>query len=422
VPSTDPYTFTAAGEPWVVQSWLVSIAYATAERLGGLDGVRVLSGILAATLTGLAWALLRPVDGLLVRLAAAAVFIGVGAGLWAERPFMVGLICLALLSMAMERRLDPRWLLPLGWMWVNSHGSFPLGVALLLVSAVGRRLDHESPAMELRCLRWLVPGMLLGAIGPVGPRLLTFPIELVRQQDLLSQVQEWQAPAFQTTSQRLFILQLVVAIVLVARRPSYRSALIVGVFSAAALLGSRNLVVASLVTLPVLATAMKGVGSMRSADRVGPARLAGVSAVALLAVLTIARADQAPLNLRRYPVAALAYLQEEQIDTRQVRMNAPDYAGNFLEFVYGAEGRVFYDDRFDMFPTEASDAQIAFNFAAPRMRAGLDRYDVDLVLIPIDSAPGQVLTSDGDWRVLYLDDSWSILCRRGASLNDQRRC
>ena len=58
VPSADPYTFTAVGEPWVVQSWLVSLAYATAEQLAGLDGVRLLVGALSATLAGLAWTLL----------------------------------------------------------------------------------------------------------------------------------------------------------------------------------------------------------------------------------------------------------------------------------------------------------------------------------------------------------------------------
>jgi hypothetical protein len=123
VPSTDPYTFTAVGVDWVVQSWLVSVAYASAEALGGLDGVRVLVGVLAATLAGLAWTLLRPVDGLLPRLAAAAVFLTVGAGLWAERPFMVGLICFALTALAMEDRLD---LLGVGQLsWVVPPGGAP---------------------------------------------------------------------------------------------------------------------------------------------------------------------------------------------------------------------------------------------------------------------------------------------------------
>jgi hypothetical protein len=208
----------------------------------------------------------------------------------------------------------------------------------------------------------------------------------------------------------------------VARRPSYRSALIVGVFGAAALLGSRNLAVASLVMLPVLATGLSGFGSMQASDRVRPARLGGALALGMLIVLTFARVDQEPLNLTRYPVAALAYLEDQQIDTREVRMNAPDYVGNFVEYVYGPDRRVFYDDRFDMFPADVSEAQLDFNVAAPGMRVGLDRHDIDLVLVPSSSPTGQVLLADPSWRTLYQDDTWSVVCRRSAALTAGRRC
>ena len=116
-------------------------------------------------------------------------------------------------------------------------------------------------------------------------------------------------------SQRVFILQLVVAIALVARRPSYRSTLLVGVFGGAALLGTRNLTVASLVMLPVMAAALTDVGSLSSLDRPRAARFASLAAVGMVLVLTVARLDESDLNLNRYPVGSLAYLEEMGIDT-----------------------------------------------------------------------------------------------------------
>jgi hypothetical protein len=416
VPSVDAYTFTAAGEPWVVQSWLVSWLYGTAEQVAGLAGVRIVVGVLAAALAGLVWALLRPAQGVLARLAGAAVVLTVGAGQWAERPFMVGLVCFALTALAMEDRLDPRWLLPIGWLWVNSHGSFPLGVGLLVVAALGDRLDGGRGTVELRCLRWAVPGVLLGAVGPIGPRLLVFPLELLRKQELLSTVVEWRAPTFDTASQRVFVLQLGLAVVLLARRPSYRASLIVGVFTAAALLGARNVAVASVAILPAVAPALAGLGSLASADRPRAARLAGAAGVALVAVLTVARLDQTDLNLRRYPVAALAFLEGEGVDTRQVRMAAPDYVGNLLGFVYGPQGRVFYDDRFDMFPDEVSEANQAVLTGAPDVFEELAGLDVDLVLVRSESAVGQRLRAEPGWRMLYVDDEWALSCRRASSL------
>ncbi len=46
VPRTDPYSFTANGQPWVVQSWLASVIYAWIESWFGANGIRVLMAAL----------------------------------------------------------------------------------------------------------------------------------------------------------------------------------------------------------------------------------------------------------------------------------------------------------------------------------------------------------------------------------------
>ena len=76
-------------------------------------------------------------------------------------------------------------------------------------------------------------------------------------------------------------------------------------------------------------------------------------------LLTVARLDQPDLNLDRYPIGALAYLEETGIDTREVRMAGVDFVGNLVDYVYGPEQRTFYDDRFDMFPEDISEAHVA---------------------------------------------------------------
>jgi hypothetical protein len=423
VPSSDPYSFTAAGEPWVVQSWLASLLYATAEQIGGLGTVRVVTGVLAAVLAALAWALLKPAGSLVLRFAVAALFVAISAELWAERPFMIGLIGLACFALAAEGRLDPRWLIPVGWVWVNSHGSFPLGVVLLVVAAVGRRLDGGSWQVEVRALGWGLGGIVLGAVGPLGLRVLTFPVDLLRRQDVLSHVVEWQAPSFESAGHRLFLVQVAVAIVLLARRPSYRSALIVAVFTAAALLGARNVAVASLLILMAVAPALDGFGTLRSSDRDRPARLVALVAVAGLVVASLGRSSEADLELRAYPLRALAHLESSGIDTRTVHLAAPDLVGNLVDYVYGPERRTFYDDRFDMFSDEMAETNQRLIFGTPGLRADLDRHDIDLVIVTATAASAQVLTTDTAWRALFVQDDWVLLCRRGADLGDEAgRC
>ena len=413
VPSHDSYTFTAAGEPWVVQSWLASVLYATAERLGGLDGVRLLMGLIAAALGGLSWSLLRPARGVVARMGVGVLLLAVGAGLWTERPYMLGLLAFGLVALAADGRLNPLWLAPLGWLWVNVHGSFPLGIVFLVVAAVGARLDGDDPSVELRCLRWAVPGMLLGAVGPLGLRVLLFPLELLGRQDLLSNVVEWQAPGFTSISERAFLLQVMVAVVLLVRRPRYRSALLTVVFTAAALVGSRNVVVASLALAPSMAMGLAGLGNLDSSERTRLARLVGVGAMAVAVLLAAVRLGQPAMSLDTYPVDAVAYLVDNEVDLSEHHLAAPDFVGNFLEYVYGPGDKVFYDDRFDMFPDDVSEAALSLTQVQPDVMAQLEGFDIELVAIPRSSPLALVLVSDARWRSLYQDERWVLACERG---------
>lgn len=417
VPHVDPYTFTAHGRPWVVQSWLVSVLYAAAERLGGMDGVRLVVGALAGVLTALCWRLTRAVDGLVPRLALGAVVVAVGAGVWAERPFMVGLIAFALVALAADGGLDPRWLVPVGWIWVNAHGSFPLGIVYLLVVALGSRLDGLDWRHHLRCLWLAALGMLLGAVGPLGPRVLIFPVELLQRQDVLRNVVEWQAPAFIEVSQRVFLIQLVAAVVLLARRPSWRASLVLGVFMAAALLGSRNIAVASIALLPTMSLALAGLGSLTAATRLRRGGAILVVVVGASSLLVVGRLEDPPLRLTAYPVDALAFIDERGIDIQDVHMAAPEFVGNLLTLIYGPGRRVFYDDRFDMYPRSVSTAQLALTKAEPTVFAGLARFDIDLVTVRHDHSMALALTTNPAWRVLYTDEHWLVACRRGAALS-----
>src|SRR5690606_40871579 len=44
IPTSDPYSFTAQGHPWVVQSWLASLLYGLAAELWGGTARRLLLG------------------------------------------------------------------------------------------------------------------------------------------------------------------------------------------------------------------------------------------------------------------------------------------------------------------------------------------------------------------------------------------
>ncbi len=417
IPTTDPYTFTAHGHGWVVQSWLVSVLLGVADDVAGIGGVRILVGLLTVGVFAVAWRLSRPAQGLVVRVGIAGLVIGVGSLQWSERPLLVGLIAMGLAVLAGEGELDPRWLLPLGWVWVNSHGSFPIGVAYLLVVALGRRLDHLDASVELRAFRWLTGGVLLGAVNPLGPKLLVFPVQLLQHQEVLRHVTEWQAPQFHDLGERIFLLQVGLAILALVRRPRYRNALVVAVFVAAALLGARNEAVASLVLVPVLAEAWSNVGGLKASAREGISRLLAVAGVVLIAAVAMSRLGQPAFDVSGYPVAALDQLDEWKVDLQRVHLASIDQVGNLIELRDGPGQRVWFDDRFDMFPDAVTRDAFALNDARPRSLEVLDAHGIDLVLWPSQGGLTAVLSATDEWRDLDdADDGWRLFCRVGAPL------
>ena len=415
LPHSDPYTFTAPGKSWVVQSWLASLFYGATDHWWGPPGVLLLVGLSAATVGALVWMLTRPAGSLVARLLILVPVIVVGTdGGWVERPLLFGLIAMGVLLLAAEGRVKPMWLVPVMWVWVNTHGSFPLGLVALGLLALGRRMDNESPATELNALKWASIGTAIAAINPLGPRVLVFPIELLSRQDVLSHVVEWQAPKFTHIGQRAFLAEVVLAIVLVARRPSWRTVLPLAVFTAAALLGTRNTVVGSMIFLPGLARGMTDLGAMTlTGDVRRPIFRAVAAALAAVAVLSMIVAARGPVySYNGYPVAAVTWADRNALLGTDSRVVTRDFVGNYLEARFGTSVPVFIDDRYDMFPRSLVEDFVILNDGHAGWEAVLERYDASAVLWPTSEALGQLLAVSPRWRVVYSDQEFLIAVPR----------
>lgn len=412
IPRVDPYTFTARDEPWVVQSWLASVAYAVVERMAGIGGVRVFVALIAVGMVVMIWALTRPATGLVVRLAIAATAVAVGAVAWSPRPLMLGLLLLGATLLVIERR-GPLWLLlPIFLFWVNVHGSFPLGLLALATLAVGRRLDHDSAQREVHALAWAAAGTLLGAVNPQGVSLLAFPARALVREDLLRNVVEWQSPDFSGALGRLFLLQAGLAVILIVRSPTWHRAVPLLVFTALALISARNISVASLVLLPGMASAAAGIGRLKGDSR-GRVTLAGTVVLAALAVvMAMSLSRAAPYRLDRYPVDAVAWMDQAGLLDPAQRRVVPDFAGNYLELVRGDAANVSSDDRIDMFPAGVVEDYLTIFRGRAGTSAVLERWQPDSILWTRNAPLTSVLLGDDSWRLTYIDDDWVVFVPR----------
>lgn len=411
VPRTDPYSFTAHGDPWVVQSWLASVVYAGIDDLAGLGGIRVLNGLLCAGIALCIWLLSARSPSAVVRFGLTAVTMLVGTELLAGRPLLFGMLGFLLVFLAAEGRLDPRWLVPVGWVWVNTHGSFPFAAVLLGLLAVGHRLDEGEWGREIRVGLWAGAGIALGAINPLGPKLLLFPATLLSKTEAFSSVVEWQAPDYSEWSQWVVAGLLVAAVVLLVRRFRWRLALPLAVFGVLGLTAQRNQLVLLLVLAPTLASLLPEVGPAVAAVRrpiLRPAR----TIVLGLAVLFAGIGLQGPhASLAAYPEEASVWMDQQGLWGPDSRVVAPDFVGNLREAQAGADARVFFDDRVDMYPLELIEDYVTLDDAGPGWDEVLDRHDATAVLWSEETPLGRALVADPGWEVIHRDGPWVVAVR-----------
>ncbi len=203
---------------------------------------------------------------------------------------------------------------------------------------------------------------------------------------------------------------------LLVRRPSYRAAIPLVVFTAAALLGERNIAVASIVFVPGMARGFRDVGSLRGEQR-NPVSAVVAVAIVVLAVLALQISLSKPAyDLTGFPVAPVSWLDQHGLLRADLPMATSDTTGNYLELLRGTRANAFIDDRVDMYPTSLVDDFLVLEHGQPGWQRVLDRHKVDLLLWDRTSPLTGLASSSGQWRVLYQDGSWSVMCRRGADL------
>ena len=417
IPRRDPYSFTAHGHPWVVQSWLPEWTYGWAHRLGGFRLVVWEQAVLMAGLAVLLAVLARAGTPLRTALAA-GIAVGVGAAYWVPRPLLFGLVALALAIYVVERRKSPWWLVPILWVWVSSHGSFLLAIAWLGARAVGEAADRRAwPSETLRYVKGLAAGLVVSIANPLGFRLLTFPLTVEEKQKVFKTIVEWHSPDFQTAAGEFTLVFLVLALfVLIRRGATWIDVLPAVGFVALGLVAQRNLPLAAVVLAPALGRALSP-----GRDRPAPAAAArepspvnlGFAVVIGLAFLIfgVGIAREAPLNLKSYPIAAIDFLERSGLRGPSHHVAQQDIVGCFFDLRFGDQARVFVDDRYDMFPLSVADDYAHLLKGNPDSLQVLDRRKVDVVLWDKSLPLVGTLQATGKWQTAYQRGNWVVLAR-----------
>lgn len=430
IPRHDIYSFTAPGVSWVSQSWLAELAYGLIDSTAGPLGIRVAMAMTGAAIAAVGFRLalnicMERVSAVLL----AAVALGASISIWSPRPLLLGALAFLVLVWIVElpdSRLGRHagiGIPVLMWLWANVHGSFVLGFVYLGLHLLGRWFDGGPPwqGRERVLARAAFVAVAVCAVNPYGLAMLRFPFELLGRGEVLRNVTEWRSPDFRTIQGMAFGAWLVVFIACVAlgrNRLSRRDLAVAVPFLMLALWAQRNIAIAPLVTLPIVARAVAHSSGLSFSDDPGerPVGKRGLVhwSVAFLVVLLVgswtATAWREPdLDFRDYPAKAMQFLAAEDLLGR--RMLTEDWWAGYVILEWWPRQKVFMDDRYEMYPLETiSDYEEALH-GGRTWRQVLDDHDVEIVVWQTQGTLSRLLEGDDDWKVRYRDRTTVVYVR-----------
>jgi hypothetical protein len=437
LPRADLFSHTMGGKPFIAFEWGSEVLYAVAYRIAGLVGVVTLAGLTLA----LAYALVArflvrrggdPLLAYLVSMAAAVL----SAAHWLARPHLFTMLLVVVLLELMVRPQRKLWpYVPLFVIWANLHGGFFYGCITLVLFAVGEVAEGWLVIGDAR-RKWFAQarhhlaaagiGLVVSLLNPNGWHLLAHVAGFFGNSAILALTQEFMSPDFHTVNGKIFLavlLAVIGSLALSRRRPPLPTLLILLVNVAFALISQRNIELFALVALPLVALQLdpewRALPVLQRAKEVFQREHEGAysgvgAAVAAVLLICLALAggrvagiDVIPARFdpKVFPVAAVAKARAERL---QGRMYNNFIWGGYLVHEW-PEQRIFIDGATDFYGEELFKDYIRVNSLDPGWREILDRWKVNMALIPPESRLAHELVRDRSWRIWYCDSTATIL-------------
>jgi hypothetical protein len=425
IPKEDPFSFTAAGSPWVAHEWLCDLLiYGIESTVGYWGNVLLFTALALAALAVMHRLLLKM--GVSPRVALGLVILGGAMSLpyCTVRPLVFSWLFAAIfLHSLYAQRLDSRtpiWHLPpLMLLWANLHAGYVIGLLLaglwLASTAVERVLSRERH--DLRRPTLLLVACLAATIAnPNGLALLAYPLTYLAPGNTIQGfIGDWQSPDFHLPL-HWPLAAGIVALVLVGLRGDTRNLFrlsLAAVFTFMALASSRHQPLFALVFMAVMGDVLRE--QWRWARREGAAQPAprGVpalnwvilAAATLVMAFAVGRSPYLQLNgspltsgLFNYPAAGTEFIHDNYPDARM--FNLFQWGGYIINELY-PEQRVFIDGRVDMYGDTLMEQYIRVERLQPGWPDVLRQHNIDLVIIEKDSPLAAVLSEIPDWRLVF---------------------
>jgi len=411
LPQVDTLSWTANGQPWLLNSWAFNLALAAVDALGGLPLVALFGAVLSAAVVAVALAGARRLGA--HPLPSAAVVAIAGAlllGAFAVRPQLVDYLAapalVALLRPITTGARPWRWVWAatgLSVVWANLHSAALLGVAIAGATAAVMLL---VPGARRRTVPLIVATVGIGLATlatPYGVQIYLHALSV--HQESAGLVREWAAFSPSDPLAVLMLLTGLAALVVAWRRREWGYLAALAVTAVGSILAVRFLPILSVLAIAPLAAA----ASHRRILDYGRSRRP-ITVIATSAWLVTICIFSAPslTHLGRADPSIFPSLHTIAELSPGCRVVNTYEVGGYLSY-RRPDILVSIDSRNDLYGAEAVKASADLVDATGDVDGGL--AGAGCALLPLDSALASRLTSDPGWRLVTRDDISVLLVR-----------
>ena len=427
---TEPYSFTVAGNRWVNQEWASELVYWIGYSTVGLRGLYV-----ATFLVLFSNVLLIYFRSLWRSGHAGAAFWATGIGYFlmtvnaGPRTIAVAYILMslemAILEAAERGSLRWLWFLPLLFcIWVNSHGSWLIGLGLFVLYILcgwfpfrKGTFEQAGFSREARTKLLSVLGVSVAAliVNPYGWRLVWNPFDMMMYQKLnIHNVLEWQPLNLEMPAAKIAVGCLGAVILANCLRSRKWSIFEMALFAFAwysAFDHVRFLFMAAVLTTPILAVEMERLLFLESDKKTIPVMNMLMVAGAIAFIVHFFPTDKSMQKgmSEIFPMKTIASIQPSW------RTLNDDGLGGIMDL----EGKpTFIDSRFDTFEHHGVFRDFLDIIFIRNTYANLDKYRIDHVLVNAKSSIAYMLLHHPGWKLARTegagDRSYDLIVRSTA--------
>lgn len=423
IPASDPWSFTAQGTSWYLVSWAWDLMLGCVYRLGGVAALYMLvSAVSALIVTLLLYNLMVVVRGeqnivANVLLLAYLVVLCFASA----RSQMAGFVCVLLFQLILAQRLRLFWLPLIMIIWVNTHGSFVIG--LVMLGAYGLEAILQKNYVRFRGLFIVGLACLLAlCINPYG--IFVYKVlQNVFCSDMQLYISEWKPFRFDVQYPvTIWLVMLFVLVITVGVRATIADTTLTLLWLMAMLLNQRSAIYFVLFSAPIMLSGLQNLKERFAHFCVAQSppsspitsvpmlffALFSVMAASYLALDYVWQDKGYAIAPKKTPEAAIGEYQKYC----QQRKFLTDYnLGGYIIYFSGGHCPVFIDGReATAYPADVLKDYIAYINQEPDWQVRILRRGVTGIFMENDSVfvKAHEAGQYQEWRQVYKDKVASI--------------